>query len=122
MTLVSAVKKETSGILSKLGLRNDDAMMSNFRIHGAAMGIHDIEAYKTYASRIYREAMKNPDGFTVVDLPKGKKAIDFQGKIRGVYSEFGEPLAFFRPEPKAMGFDNPEQAFEEFVESVRYLT
>ncbi len=122
MTLVTAVKKETGGILSKLGLRSDDVMMSNFRIHGAAMGFHDMQDYQSYASRIYREAMKNPEGFTVVELPKGKKAIDFQGKIRGVYTEFGEPLAFFRPEPKAMGFDNPEQEFKEFMESVRYLS
>ncbi len=121
MTLVSAVKKETGGILAKLGIRSNDMMASNFRIHGASMGFHDERDYHAYAVRIYREAMTNPAGFTVVDLPKGKKAIDFQGKIRGVYSEFGEPLAFFRPEPQAMGFDNPEQEFKEFMESIRYL-
>jgi len=121
MTLVAAVKKETGGILSKLGLRSDDMMMSNFRIHGAAMGFHDFNDYAAYASRIYREAMKNPDGFTIVELPKGKKAVDFQGKIRGIYTEFGEPLAFFRPQPKALGFDSPEQELKDFISSVRYM-
>lgn len=122
MTLVSAVKKETGSILSKLGMREDDMMMANFRIHGAAMGFHDLNDYQSYAGRIYMEAMKNPSGFTIVDLPKNKKAIDFQGKIRGVYDEFGEALAFFRPEPKAMGFDNPEQEFKEFMESIKYIS
>ena len=39
----------------------------------------------------------------------------------GVYTEFGEPLAFFRPQPKAMGFDNPEQEFKEFMASVKAI-
>ena len=122
MTLLSAVKKETGSILSKFGMREGDMMMANFRIHGAAMGFHDVSDYQAYASRIYMEAMKNPEGFTIVDLPKYRKAIDFQGKIRGVYDEFGSALAFFRPEPKAMGFDNPEQEFKEFMDSIKHLS
>jgi hypothetical protein len=122
MTLLANVRKETTGMLAKLGLRTDDMIAANFRVHGAGMGFHDLDDFRSYASRIYREAEKNPDGFTVIDLPKGKKAIDFQGKIRGVYDEFGEPLAFFRPEPKALGYEDPAQELKEFAQSIRFAS
>lgn len=121
MTLISAVKKETGGLLAKLGLRADDMMMANFRIHGSAMGFHDFQDYRAYAVRIYNEAQKNPEAFTVVELPKGKTAIDFQGKLRGVYDQFGEPIAFFRPEPTEMGYKDAADEMKEFMQSIRYL-
>jgi hypothetical protein len=103
-----------------LGIGSDSAMIgANFRMYGPEMGIYDYEDYLRYARRIYKEAMANPEGFTIIELSEGKKAIDFQGKLRGVFTASGEPVAFFKPDYKKMGFTNYKDELEEFAASIR---
>lgn len=120
MTLLNNLTFDSSSLLRKLGLSSDNTMLgSNFRMYGADMGIYDYEDYVRYARRIYQEAMANPDGFTILELPKGKKAIDFQGKIRGIYNRHGDPIAFFRPDYRKMGYTNYMDELREFAASVK---
>lgn len=118
MAILDSVRKETSQIMKKMGLGSRNMMGTNFREYGAEMGIYDYEDYVRYARRIYQEAMKNPGGFTIIDLPKKQKAIDFQGKLRGVYDRHGEPVAFFKPDYHRFGFTNYREELLEFKASV----
>jgi len=118
MALLEAVKREASQILHKLGLGDQNMMAANFRAHGAEMGFYDFEDYVKYAERIYREAMANPDGFTIIDLPRKRKAVDFQGKLRGVYNQFGEPMAFFKPDYQKLGYSSAQEELREFRSAV----
>ncbi len=118
MAILESVRKETSQLIKKLGLSGDNMLGANFREYGAQMGIYDFEDYKQYACRIYQEAMKNPGGFTIINLPDGRKAIDFQGKLRGIYDKYGEPIAFFKPDYKKMGYPSYREELLEFESSV----
>lgn len=118
MALLETVKREASQLLNKLGLGDQNMMGANFRAHGAQMGLYDFEDYVKYAERIYREAMANPQGFTIIDLPRKRKAIDFQGKIRGVYNQYGEPIAFFKPDYQQLGYRNLQEELRDFKSAV----
>jgi len=118
---VNTVVKETTSLMAKLGLHNDGMLQSNFRNHGKAMGFENFSDYKSYAERIYSEAMNNPEAFTVINLPKSKTAVDFQSKMRGIYDAFGNPLAFFVPDTHISGYDDPEQELQEFINSTHHM-
>lgn len=118
MALLETFKREASQLMVKLGLGDENMMASNFRSYGASMGIYDFDDYVGYAARIYKEAMKNPGGFTVIDLPRNKKAIDFQGKMRGVYNQFGEPIAFFKPDYQQLGYKTLQEELRDFRTAV----
>ncbi len=118
MALLETVKREASQLLFKMGLGDQNMMAANFRAHGAQLGFYDFEDYVKYAERIYREAMSNPQGFTVIDLPRKRKAIDFQGKLRGVYNQYGEPIAFFKPDYQQLGYQSLQEELREFKSAV----
>lgn len=118
MALFDAVKREASQLMVKLGLGDQNMMQANFRSYGAAMGLRDMDSFVAYARRIYKEAQDNPQGFTVIDLPRGKKAVDFQGKIRGVYNVEGEPIAFFKPDYQQLGYRTLQEELREFKTAV----
>ena len=77
MSILDSVLKESNELIGKLGFADKSMIGTNFRSHGGEMGIYDYEDYKRYAKRIFDEAMKNPGGFTIMELPKKQKAIDF---------------------------------------------
>ena len=116
--VLGILKRESSEIASKFGIGQNNMMGANFRTYGASMGIYDYDDYMKYARRIYTEAMNNPGGFTIIDLPDGGKAVDFQSKLRGIYSATGEPRAFFKPDYQQLGYTNPQEELNEFRESV----
>lgn len=118
MTLLETVKREASQLLYKLGLGDHNMMAANYRTYGSEMGFYDFDDYVKYAQRIYREAMANPGGFTIIDLPRKRKAIDFQGKIRGVYNHEGEPVAFFKPDFQRLGYKSLQEELREFRSAV----
>ncbi len=118
MALFDTVKREASQLMVKLGLGDQNMMQANFRSYGEAMGLRDFDSFIAYARRIYREAQENPQGFTIINLPKSKKAIDFQGKIRGVYTQDGEPVAFFRPDYQQLGYRTLQEELREFKTAV----
>ena len=62
--------------------------------------------------------MDNPAGFTVIDLPRSKKAVDFQGKIRGVYNAEGQQIAFFKPDYQQLGYRTLQEELREFKSAI----
>ena len=118
MALLELVKREASNVLDKLGLSDQNMMAANFRAYGAQMGFYDFDEFQQYAARIYKEATHNPGGFTVMDLPRNRKAIDFQGKLRGVYNQYGEPIAFFKPDYQQLGYRTLQEELSEFRSAV----
>lgn len=118
MELFDTVKREASQLMVKLGLGDQNMMQANFRSYGHDMGFNDEESFVSYAKRIYKEAMDNPTGFTVIDLPRHKKAVDFQGKLRGVYNAEGEPIAFFKPDYQQLGYRTLQEELREFKSAV----
>lgn len=118
MALLANFKREASQMLHKLGLGDSSMMMANFRTYGASMGFYEYNDYVSYASRIFKEAMSNPEGFTVINLPRNRTAIDFQGKLRGVYNQFGEPIAFFKPDYQQLGYSTLQEELRDFKTAV----
>jgi len=121
MALLNLLKKESSQIAAKLGMASQSMMGANFRTYGSNMGIYEFDDYVIYARRIYAEAMANPSGFTIIELPNGGKAVDFQGKLRGVYDVSGEPMAFFKPDYQQLGYADAEEELREFKSTVTTL-
>lgn len=116
--MLNLLKKETANVATKLGLGANNMMGSNFRTYGASMGIYEFDDYVKYARRIYAEAMANPNGYTIISMPDGGKAIDFQSKLRGIYTATGEPRAFFKPDYLQLGYSSAEEELFEFKESI----
>ncbi len=118
MALLETFKREASQLMHKLGLGDKNMLAANFRTYGASMGFYDYDEYAQYAARIYKEAMNNPSGFTIINLPRNRKAIDFQGKLRGVYNQFGEPIAFFKPDYQQLGYGTLQEELRDFSTAV----
>jgi hypothetical protein len=114
------VRKDTEALMVRLGLLSSHDMMgANYRTYGKEFGTLEFEDFIELAKRIYREAEANPGGFTIIELPRGRKAIDFQGKMRGVYDFDGDPIAFYKPDYVGLGYSTPQEELEDFKAGVR---
>lgn len=106
---------ELSQFANVLGVkRPGGAMGDNFRLYGASFGVHDFDEFADLARSFFMEAMVSDDpGYTVIDMPKGRKLVDYDGNVRGIYDKSGTPLAFFRPNYRQLGYANKDQELED---------
>ena len=116
MTALKEELKEASILFRRVNShRGENILGFNFRKFGADFGVYDFDEFVEKARGFYREAANSGDpGFSVVDLPDGRKAIDKDGEMRGIFNEEGEPIAFFRPDFRELGYDDKEQELADF--------
>lgn len=101
--------------LLRTALKPSDHMGHNYRTYGTSFGVHDYEDYVVLARKFYREAMNsNAPEYTVVKIKGDRTAIDYNGEVRGVYDKNGEPVAFFRPNYRSLGYNNRDEELEQF--------
>jgi hypothetical protein len=121
MALLERFKREASQLiklLQQLGLGDQNVMAANYRHYAMEWNIRSYDDFMAFAGRFYKEALANPNGFTFVRLPDQQMAIDFQGKIRGVYTKSGEPVALFRPDYQQLGYQTLQEELHEFRSAV----
>jgi pyocin large subunit-like protein len=95
--------------------RKNNHMGHNFRSYGASFGAYDFDAFVNMAQRFYEDAMRAKDaGYSIIEMPRGRVAIDKDGEIRGVFDQRGNPLAFFRPSFRNFGFSSKEEELKSF--------
>lgn len=122
MAIIEALKSFSSGLGDEVGAllgrvnykSNGNPLGVNFRRFGPSFGTYDFDAFIEYAKRFYREGLHSNDSlYTVVEMD-GRTAIDYNGEIRGIYTERGRPLAFFRPDYRAAGYRSKSEELEGF--------
>lgn len=118
-SLRSEVRK-ASQLLKRMGFSSSGSVLgANFRAYGRSFGVFDFQEFQMHARGFYEDALANAEpGYTILNLPNGRKAVDFRGEVRGIFSAEGEPLAYFRPNYKVLGFANPQDEIRAFKQEI----
>jgi len=106
---------ELSQFMNVLGSKRvGGAMGDNYRLYGASFGVYDYEEFVDLARSFFMESMMSDDpAYTVIEMPKGRKLVDYDGNVRGIYDRSGAPVAFFRPNYRQLGYANKDQELED---------
>ncbi len=111
MAVVEALKAKVKGA----GISGGSTLRHNFRRYGIEFGTYDYNSFVQKARKFYRSARESTDdGYSIVEMSRNRVAVDYEGKMRGVYHTNGEPIAFFKPDYRYMGYDSRQHELEDF--------
>ncbi len=118
MAFIESLKEEMqqfASLLRSATTSRSNTLGDNFRKFGASFGVYEYEDFVQLAQKFYHEGMNATDShYSVISLSGGRAAIDYNGEIRAVYDKFGQPIAFFRPDYKQMGYASKLQELQDF--------
>ena len=106
---MSAVKSIAKKLFEVWGNPEEDtaALRHNFERYGAALGAFNMRDFEMMARQFYADNVNSNDPHcSKVTLSDGRTGIDYNGKLRGIYDDDGEPLAFYIPDFRAEGFSS----------------
>lgn len=96
--------------VNTVNYRPGTIMWENFRSYGLKFGATDMDTFETVARQFYFDHVQDNDArCSRTYLSDGRIGIDFDGKTRGVYDKYGNPIAFYSPNYEASGFNSPEE-------------
>ena len=109
--------REAGSLLRRANYKLDSSALGiNFRKFGPSFEAYEFDAFVEQAKQFYKKGIHSSDPlYTVVDLPGGRMAIDYNGEIRGIYTEKGRPLAYFRPDYRSAGYRNKAEELEDYI-------
>ena len=109
---MSAVKSIAKKMFAAWGNPEEDqsAIRHNFERYGAQLGAFNMKDFDALARRFFSEHINSSDPrCSKVRLSDDRIGIDFNGKLRGIFDDEGEPLAFYVPDFRAEGFSTRAQ-------------
>lgn len=91
-------------------------LQENFRRYGRHFGAMDFEAFEMIARQFYREYVHSVDPKCSRSYLPGKRlGIDYNSETRGIYDQFGNPIAFYAPDYQAAGFHSRREEREAWL-------
>lgn len=108
--------KEFRSVLGRIRLTADSsAIGANYRTFGTAFGAYDFDVFMDKAREFYKQGSASSDPlFTIINMSKGRIAIDYDGETRGIYTRRGKPLAFFKPDFRRSGYRTKADELADF--------
>ncbi len=117
---VSEEIREVKSLLSRMSTPSENsALGANFRKFGTSFGTYDFDAFLDLSRNFYTEGMVSRDPlYTLIHMRGNRIAIDYNGEIRGIFSNKGTPLAFYRPDFRQLGYANKGEELAAFRSNV----
>lgn len=97
------------------------SLRDNYSQYGERLGVHNVEEYEAMARKFFQENIESADPLcSRVELPHGRIGIDYNGEYRGIYDEDGNPLAFFPPNFRALGYTSKDEELADWRTGANY--
>ncbi len=113
--------RKANSIFQKFGFTSSGNVLgANFRAYGRSFGVFDFSEFVEHARGFYADALarRGEQGYTILILPNGMKAIDLRGEVRGVFDKDGNPIAYFRPNYRVLGYATPQEEINDFKQGI----
>lgn len=116
MTVFDEIKEVVGTYWRDLVTQGDSPLGHNFRAFGPQMGAYEYPTFVRKAQEFFDRAANGEPGYKMISMSGNRVGIDLNGgELRGIFTEDGRPLSFYKPDHKAAGFATRQDELENFL-------